>query len=80
MKIQILGTGCPKCKALAAATESAAKELGIACEIGKVTDMAQIISHGVMATPALVVNGNVKSAGKIPSSEELKKLLASDGK
>ncbi|MDD3288842.1 MAG: thioredoxin family protein [Alphaproteobacteria bacterium] len=75
MKIQILGTGCPKCKALAATTENAAKDLGIDYEIEKVTDMAKIASFGVMMTPALVVDGKIKSVGKIPSSDEMKELL-----
>ncbi|MDD5587200.1 MAG: thioredoxin family protein [Alphaproteobacteria bacterium] len=78
MKIQILGTGCPKCKALTEAAETAAKGLGVACEVEKVTDIAQIVSFGVMMTPALVVNGVVKAVGKIPSQDELKQLFASE--
>lgn len=80
MKIQILGTGCPKCKALTEAAEYAAKDLGVAYEIEKVTDIEQIMSFGVMMTPALVVDGEVKVVGKIPSSEELKKHLSSEVK
>lgn len=76
MKIQILGTGCPKCKTLADVTENAAKTAGIACEIEKVTDIDQILSFGVMMTPALVIDGEVKVVGKIPSAEEMKKLLS----
>jgi small redox-active disulfide protein 2 len=75
MKIQILGTGCPKCNALTVATETAAKSLGVSYEIEKVTDIAKIMSFGVMMTPALVVDGEVKSVGKIPSEEELKAFL-----
>lgn len=75
-KLQILGTGCPKCKKLAAETEKAAKELGIQYEIEKVTEMDKIISFAVMSTPALVVDGVVKVAGRVPSQEELKKLLS----
>ena len=75
MKIQILGTGCPKCKALGEAAETAAKELGLDYEFEKVTDMAKIISYGVMMTPALVVDGKVKSVGKIPAADEMKKIL-----
>ena len=74
-KIQILGTGCPKCKKLAEQAELAAKELGIEFELEKVTDINQIMSFGVMMTPALVVNGDVKSAGKLPKLEELKTLI-----
>ena len=80
MKIQILGTGCPKCKALAEAAETAAKNLGSSYEIEKVTDIAQIVSFGVMMTPALVVDGEVKIVGKIPAADEMKELLKSEGK
>ncbi len=80
MKIQILGTGCPKCKALTEAAEQAAQELGAPYEIEKVTDIEKIMSYGVMSTPALVVDGAVKVAGKIPSADALKQLLASDAK
>lgn len=75
MKIQILGTGCQKCKALTDAVEHAAKDLGVVYEIEKVTDIEQIMSFGVMMTPALVIDGEVKSVGKIPSTVELKGLL-----
>ncbi|MDD2467487.1 MAG: thioredoxin family protein [Desulfobulbus sp.] len=75
MKIQILGPGCAKCTKLMDTAAAAAKELGIACEFEKISDVNQIMSHGVMMTPALVVNGEVKSVGKIPSLEDMKKLL-----
>ena len=78
MKIQILGTGCPKCKKLAEITESVAKEIGIDYEIEKVTDIVKIMSFGVMSTPALAVDGNVKIAGSVPSSEKIKELLTSN--
>ena len=74
-KIQILGTGCPKCKKLAENTETAAEELGIEYEIQKVTDINEIMKFGVMVTPALAVDGQVKVAGKVPSVEEVKNLL-----
>jgi len=74
-KIQILGTGCPKCKKLAENTETAAKDLGIEYEIQKVTDINEIMRFGVMVTPALAVEGQVKLAGKVPSVEEVKNLL-----
>jgi len=80
MKIQILGTGCPKCKALTDAAETAAKGLGVAYEVEKVTDIEKIMAFGVMMTPALVVDGEVKSVGKIPSQDEMKKLLTSEAK
>ncbi len=75
MKIQILGTGCPKCKALADAAENAAKDTGLAYEVEKVTDIEKIMSFGVMMTPALVVKGEVKCVGKIPATDELKAML-----
>jgi small redox-active disulfide protein 2 len=74
-KIQILGTGCPKCKKLAENTESAAKALGIEYTIEKVTDINRIMAFGIMMTPGLAVDGKVKVAGKVPSADELKKLL-----
>jgi len=75
-KIQILGTGCAKCKKLAEQTELAAKAMGIEYSLEKVTDIQAIIGFGMMSTPALVVDGKVKVAGKVPSVEEIKKLLA----
>jgi len=74
-KIQILGTGCPKCKKLAENTETGAKDLGIEYEIQKVTDINEIMKFGVMVTPALAVDGQVKLVGKVPSVEEVKNLL-----
>lgn len=74
-KLQILGTGCAKCNKLAEATKLAAKELGIEHELIKVTDINEIMSFGVMMTPALVVDGKIKAVGKVPTVEELKKLI-----
>jgi small redox-active disulfide protein 2 len=71
MKIEILGTGCPKCKKLTELTEEAVDELGVSAEIAKVTDINIIIGYGVMLTPALVIDGDVKVAGKIPSKQEI---------
>lgn len=76
MLIQVLGTGCPKCKKLAEVAEAAAKELGIAYQFEKVTEINRIVDFGVMMTPALVVDGNVKVAGRVPDMNEMKKLLA----
>lgn len=76
MKIQILGTGCPKCKTLTANAEKAVKELGIAAEIEKVIDIKEIMAFGVMQTPALAVDGAVKSSGRLLSPEQIKKLLS----
>jgi small redox-active disulfide protein 2 len=75
MKLQILGTGCPKCNALAQATEQAAQSLGLPYELEKITDLNQIMSFGVMMTPALVVDGKVKVSGKVPDLNELKSML-----
>ncbi len=74
-KIQILGTGCPKCRKLAENAQAAAVDLGIEYEIEKVTDINEIMGFGVMMTPALAVDGNVKSVGKVPSIEDIKKIL-----
>jgi len=75
-KLQILGTGCPKCKMLAELTETAAKDMGIEYELQKVTDISEIMKFGVMMTPALAVDGQVKVVGKVPSPDEIKKMLA----
>lgn len=75
-KLQILGTGCARCDALTQATEQAAQTLGLEYELEKVTDLNRIMAFGVMMTPALVVNGRVKLAGRVPSVADLKKLLA----
>ncbi len=74
-KLQILGTGCPKCKMLAVAVEDAAKAMGIEYEIEKVTDINEIMKFGVMMTPALAVDGEVKVLGKVPDIEILKDML-----
>jgi len=75
-KIQVLGTGCPKCKKLVENAEAAAKELGIEFEIEKVTDINEIMKFGVMMTPALAVDGEVKVVGKVPSTDEINQMLA----
>ncbi len=75
MKIEILGVGCPKCKQLAANAEAAVKELNIQAEISKVTDIDEITGYGVMMTPALAIDGEVVSAGKVLNKEEIKNIL-----
>jgi len=75
-KIRILGTGCPKCKKLTENAEAAAKELGIEYEIEKVTDINEIIKTGVVVTPALTVDGEVKVVGKVPLTDEIKQMLS----
>jgi small redox-active disulfide protein 2 len=76
-KLQILGPGCAKCNTLTEATKKAADELSLEYEVVKVTDIKDIMSFGVMVTPALVVDGTVKVAGKVPGHAELKALLSS---
>jgi len=75
VKIEILGTGCPKCKMLEDNARKAVEALKIKAEIVKVTEIDKIIEYGVMSTPALVIDGNVKSYGKIADVEEIKKFL-----
>jgi small redox-active disulfide protein 2 len=76
MKIQILGTGCPKCRQLAESAETAAQELGLEFELIKVTNINDIMDFGVMMTPALAVDGEVRVVGKVPQIADLKKLLS----
>lgn len=76
MEIRILGTGCPKCHKLEEETRQAAAEMGLDCNIEKVSELNDIMSYGVMMTPALVVDGEVKVVGKVPAREDIKKLLA----
>ncbi|MBT3182623.1 MAG: thioredoxin family protein [Deltaproteobacteria bacterium] len=76
MKIQILGSGCSKCETLTENAIMAVEELGTDCEIVKVKEMDQILSFGVMMTPALAINGKVKSSGKVLSIEEIKKYIS----
>jgi small redox-active disulfide protein 2 len=75
-KIQILGSGCAKCRQLTAIAEQAAQDLGLQYELEKVTDVTRYADFGVMFTPALVVDGVVKLSGKVPSFDEAKRLLA----
>ena len=75
MKIQVLGTGCAKCKQLTAHAEQAVAELGLGVTVEKVQDLREIMKFGVMTTPALAVDGVVKSAGNVLSAEAVKKLL-----
>ncbi len=75
-KIQILGTGCAKCQKLTAAADETAQALGLTYEIEKVTELDRIMGFGVMFTPALVVDGVVKAAGRVPAPDEMKQLLS----
>ncbi len=76
MEIKILGPGCPRCQQLIENTRQALEALSEEAEVIKVTDVNQIAQYGVMMTPALVVNGEVKISGKVPSVEEIKALLS----
>ncbi len=75
-KIQVLGTGCPKCKKLAEIADEVAKSMGMEYELIKVTDINEIMDFGVMMTPALVVDGEVKTSGKLPKPDEIKAFLS----
>ncbi len=75
-KIQVLGTGCPKCAQLTANAEEAVKSAGVDYEVEKITDITKIVEFGVMTTPALVVDGRVTVAGRVASVDEIKKFLS----
>jgi small redox-active disulfide protein 2 len=75
-KIQILGTGCPKCKKLFEVSRQAVKDLGIDAEVTKVEDINEILKFNVMMTPALAVDGEVKIVGRIPKPDEIKSLIS----
>ena len=75
MDVKILGTGCPKCQKLYEATDKAIKQLGLSATLTKVEKIDEIMAYNVMMTPALVIDGQVKSAGRIPNPAELSKLL-----
>jgi small redox-active disulfide protein 2 len=74
--IQVLGTGCAKCKQLAVNAEAAARALNLEYRLEKVTDLQAIMAFKIMTTPGLVINGVVKVNGKVPSVDEIKKMLA----
>lgn len=75
MEIKVLGTGCPKCKALEKATKEAVTQTGVNAKITKVEDIVEIMNFNVMTTPALVINDEVVMKGKVPSVDEISKLL-----
>ena len=77
MKIEILGTGCPKCEQLAKNAKTAIEQLGLDAAVSKVTDIAEIANRGVMMTPALSVDGEIKIVGKVATPDELKALFTS---
>jgi small redox-active disulfide protein 2 len=75
VRIEVLGTGCPKCKAAVVNAQKAVAELGIQAEVVKVDDLMEIVSRGVMMTPAVVIDGQIKAVGKTPTVDEIKKWL-----
>lgn len=75
MKIEVLGMGCPKCHSLEANVKEALKKLNLEATVEKVADLPKIMSYGVMTTPALVIDGKVKSAGKLLTVDEISKML-----
>ncbi len=75
MKLEVLGPGCAKCKKLYEATRDAVEKAGIAAQVSKVEDLAQIMKFGVLSTPALVIDGKVAFSGKVPGADEIARLL-----
>lgn len=75
MKIEILGTGCPKCRKLYEHTQAALEKTGVDAEVVKITKLSEISNYGVMLTPAIVVDGQIKAVGKVPSAEEISAWL-----
>ena len=76
--LKILGSGCPKCRKLAERTEDAARKIGLEFQLEKVTDVDKILAYGVMMTPALVINENLKFSGRLPMVDELVDILKED--
>lgn len=74
-EVKVLGPGCPKCQELMKQTELAIEELGLECSVEKITDIMEITTYGVMMTPALVVDGQIKVVGKVPSLDDIKGML-----
>jgi small redox-active disulfide protein 2 len=75
MEIKVLGTGCPKCKALEKMVVNALAEIDVAADVAKVEDIVKIMSYGIMHTPGLVINGKVVLSGRLPSHSEVKELI-----
>ncbi len=79
MKVQILGTGCARCKLLTANAEKAVQDLGLLVEIEKVMEISEILKFQILMTPGLAINGKVKSAGRVPAPEEIRQMLVEEG-
>lgn len=75
-RIQVYGPGCQKCQVLAARAEQAARELGLECDIEKVSDMKAIVDAGILSTPALAVDGAMKIQGRVPTVTQIKEMLS----
>ena len=75
MKLQVYGTGCGKCNMLEKAAKDAVKELGVDAEVVKISDINEIVEAGILATPGFAVDGEMKSMGRIPSVDEIKKWI-----
>lgn len=75
MKIEVFGTGCPSCKRLEENVRKALKETKVVAQVIKVDDLQQIIERGIMFTPALIIDGDEKAVGRVPSVDEIKKML-----
>ena len=75
IKIEVLGTGCMKCKRLETNVRKAVEELGIKTEIKKIEDIGKIMEYGIMMTPGLIINGETKAVGRVPNVEEIKGML-----
>ncbi|CAB5081805.1 Redox-active disulfide protein 2 [Olavius algarvensis associated proteobacterium Delta 3] len=80
MEIKVLGPGCRKCQETAKVVQEAVEEAGVAADVEKITDIMKIAGYGVFGTPAVVVDGDVKSVGKIPDKEDVKSWIAEQGK
>lgn len=78
MEIKVLGTGCPRCKALEQAVINVLAEADISADVGKVEDIVKIMEYGVLHTPALAINGKVVISGRVPSDSELKTIISSN--
>lgn len=76
MDIKVLGTGCPKCKLLEKNTQEAVKELGVDANVEKISEIKKILEYDILLTPALVIDGKVKSSGKVLTKAQIKKLIA----
>jgi len=75
MEIKILGPGCPKCKVTESQVRRAVEQLGLIVQITKVEDLKEIMSYNILSTPALLINGKVKSVGRVPSLEDIKRFI-----